>query len=207
MTEYVKKKELMMGIIRKIEECNLCPLHLTKTNVVPGEGSLDSPVVFVGEGPGADEDATGRPFVGRAGKLLTKILESVGLSREDVYITNIVKCRPPNNRTPTLQEMKACEPYLLSQLAVIKPKLIVCLGATALAAFLESEKVQITKYRGKLFDWHGGIKVFGMFHPSYLLRNPSTAPGSPKRLTWEDIQKVKKMYDQVINGREISLED
>ncbi|OAA28483.1 uracil-DNA glycosylase [Kosmotoga arenicorallina S304] len=205
MTEYVRRKEIMIAISRKIEECTACPLSMERTNAVPGEGSLDSPVVFVGEGPGADEDASGRPFVGRAGQLLTKILESVNLSREDVYITNIVKCRPPKNRVPTYEEMKSCSPFLLSQLSVIKPKLIVALGATALSFFLENEKVAITKYRGQLFDWYPGTKVFAMFHPSYLLRNPSRTPGSPKYLTWEDIKKVRKMYDQALKGEEISI--
>jgi len=205
MTEYVKKKEIMIAISQKIEGCTACPLSMERTNAVPGEGSLESPVVFVGEAPGADEDASGRPFVGRAGQLLTKILESVNLSREDVYITNIVKCRPPKNRVPTYEEMKSCSPFLLSQLAVIKPKLIVTLGATALSFFLENEKVAITKCRGQLFDWYPGVKIFAMFHPSYLLRNPSRTPGSPKYLTWEDIKKVKKMYDQALRGEEISL--
>jgi DNA polymerase len=159
--------------------------------------------MFVGEGPGADEDASGRPFVGKAGQLLTKILESVKIDRQDVYITNIVKCRPPNNRVPTTEEKSACAPYLLSQIAIVRPKVIVALGPTALSFFVNDEKIRMTQARGKLYDWLGGIKIFVMFHPSYLLRYPSRDPGSPKSLTWEDIQKIRKMYDRLIEGREI----
>jgi len=205
LTDYVKRKELLLELNSKISDCNLCPLSSSRTNTVPGEGSIETPVVFVGEGPGADEDASGKPFVGRAGELLTRILESVGLSRQDVFITNIVKCRPPKNRVPTTDEQRACSAYLLSQLAVIKPKVIVALGATALSYFVAQDGIQITKVRGQLFDWIGGVKVFAMFHPSYLLRNASRAPGSPKSLTWEDIQKVRKMYDQLLAGKEINI--
>ncbi|PNE19998.1 uracil-DNA glycosylase [Mesotoga sp. Brook.08.YT.4.2.5.1] len=205
MTDYVKRKELLLELNSSISDCSLCPLSSSRTNTVPGEGSIETPVVFVGEGPGADEDASGRPFVGKAGELLTKILDSVKLSRQDVFITNIVKCRPPKNRVPSAEEQRACSPYLLSQLAIIKPKLIVALGATALSYFVERDGLQITKVRGQLFDWIGGIKVFVMFHPSYLLRNASRAPGSPKSLTWEDIQKVRKMYDQLLAGEEIDI--
>ncbi|MGC9322170.1 MAG: uracil-DNA glycosylase [Kosmotogaceae bacterium] len=205
MTDYVRRKELLLELNSKISDCNLCPLSSSRTNTVPGEGSIETPVVFVGEGPGADEDASGKPFVGRAGELLTKILESVGLSRQDIFITNIVKCRPPKNRVPTADEQRACSAYLLSQLAVIKPKVIVALGATALSYFVAQDGIQITKVRGQLFDWIGGVKVFAMFHPSYLLRNASRAHGSPKSLTWEDIQKVRKMYDQLLAGKEINI--
>lgn len=205
MTDYAKRKEYLLRVAGKIVECVRCPLSETRTNAVPGEGPIETPLMFVGEGPGAEEDATGRPFVGRAGELLTKILESVKLSRENVYITNIVKCRPPKNRVPTAQEQSACSPYLLSQIAIVKPKVIVALGATALSYFVEDNSLQITKVRGQLFDWLGETKVFAMFHPSYLLRNPSRSPGSPKSLTWEDIQKVRKMYDQSIEGKELNI--
>lgn len=205
MTDYVKRKELLLELNSKISDCTLCPLSSSRTNTVPGEGSIETPVVFVGEGPGADEDASGKPFVGRAGELLTKILESVRLSREDIFITNIVKCRPPKNRVPSAEEQRTCSPYLLSQLAIIRPKLIVALGATALSYFVNEEGIQITKVRGRIFDWIGGIKVFAMFHPSYLLRNASRAPGSPKSLTWEDIRNVRKMYDQLLSGKDIDI--
>ncbi|MFO7881684.1 MAG: uracil-DNA glycosylase [Kosmotogaceae bacterium] len=204
MEEYSKKKQLMLAVERKIRECKKCELCKHRNMVVPGEGSLESPIVFVGEGPGADEDTSGKPFVGRAGQLLTKILESVNLSREDIYITNIVKCRPPKNRVPTQEEMETCSVYLLSQLAIIKPKIIIPLGSTALAFFSDKKKVAITKVRGELSNWVDDVKLFPMFHPSYLLRNASKDPGSPKYLTWEDIKKVRKMYDEILNNGELS---
>lgn len=192
------KEEIMKKIIEKIKNCNACPLAATRTNSVPGEGSIYSPIVFVGEGPGEEEDKTGRPFVGRAGKLFDKILESVGFDRKDLYIANIVKCRPPNNRVPAPDEVEACSPYLLAQIATIDPKIIVPLGATAMKFFLGKDVKSITAARGKLFEWKAGIKIFPMFHPSYLLRNASKVPGSPKYLTWEDIKKLKDMYDGFI---------
>lgn len=195
------KKEMMDIIVERIKNCKACPLHENRTNVVPGEGNLDSPIMFVGEGPGEDEDLSGRPFVGRAGQLLTKILESVNIKREDVYITNIVKCRPPNNRTPTKEEASICSHYLFAQIEVINPRMIVTLGKPALELFL-GKSVAITKVRGNEFEWKGGIIIFPMFHPSYLLRNPSKAKGSPKDLTWQDIKRVRKYYDQFLKERE-----
>ncbi len=196
------REEIMEKITERIKNCNACQLATTRTNAVPGEGSICSPIVFVGEGPGEEEDKTGRPFVGRAGKLFDKILESVGFDRKDLYIANIVKCRPPNNRVPELDEVEACSPYLLAQIATIDPKIIVPLGATAMKFFLGKDVKSITAARGKLFEWKAGIKIFPMFHPSYLLRNASKAPGSPKALTWEDIKKLKGMYDGFIQERE-----
>lgn len=196
----MKKEELMKIVVERIENCNACPLHENRTNVVPGEGSLDTPIMFVGEGPGEEEDLSGRPFVGRAGQLLTKILESVNIKREDVYITNIVKCRPPNNRTPTKEEAKTCSHFLLAQIEVINPKMIVTLGKAALDFFAE-KSLPITKVRGQEFEWKAGIIIFPMFHPSYLLRNPSKAKGSPKNLTWQDIKRVRKYYDQFLKER------
>ncbi len=193
----MKKEEIMEKITSRIKKCHACRLAETRTNVVPGEGDVNSPILFVGEGPGEDEDKTGRPFVGRAGKLFDKILESVKLNRKDVYIANVVKCRPPKNRVPLPDEIEACSPYLMAQIEVINPKIIVPLGATAMKYFLGNEVKSITEARGKLFDWKGGIKIFPMFHPSYLLRNASKAPGSPKYLTWEDVKKLKKMYDEL----------
>ncbi len=198
------REEIMEKITEKIKNCSACQLATTRMNVVPGEGSIYSPIVFVGEGPGEEEDKSGRPFVGRAGKLFDKILESVDFDRKDLYIANIVKCRPPNNRVPALDEVEACSPYLLSQIATIDPKIIVPLGATAMKFFLGKEVKSITAARGKFFEWKGGIKIFPMFHPSYLLRNASKAPGSPKAFTWEDIKKLKGMYDGFIQEREKS---
>lgn len=189
------REQLMEVITERATNCTACSLHTTRTNVVVGEGSLYSPIMFVGEGPGEEEDKTGRPFVGKAGQLLTKILESVNISREDVYICNIVKCRPPNNRVPKPDEQKACGHFLLAQIMIVDPKVIVPLGSTALSFFL-NQNLSITEYRGREIDWKGGIKLFPMFHPSFLLRNPSKEKGSPKDLTWQDIKKVKVFFDQ-----------
>jgi DNA polymerase len=186
----------MSEIEETINQCTKCPLHETRANTVPGEGNIYSPVVFVGEGPGADEDATGRPFVGRAGKLFEEILKAVSFSREDVFITNVVKCRPPNNRNPMPDEMMSCAPFLFSQLQVINPILIVTLGAVPLSFLLEKKTVRITSMRGNLIEYKDGVMIFPMFHPSYLLRNPSKTKGSPKYLTWQDIKEVKRIYDE-----------
>lgn len=195
------EKEMMDVIAGRVETCKACPLSETRSNVVPGEGNVRSPLMFVGEGPGEEEDKTGRPFVGRAGKLFDKILESVRLNREDMYIANIVKCRPPNNRVPTAEETSACSHHLMAQISVVKPKLIIPLGATAFKFFLPDVSASITASRGKFFDWKGGIRIFPMFHPSYLLRQPSREPGAPKSLTWEDIKTLKKLYDGFIEER------
>lgn len=191
----VTREELMKIVASRIEKCTSCPLFNTRTNVVVGEGNLYAPIMFVGEGPGEEEDKTGRPFVGRAGQLLTKILESVNIDREDVYICNIVKCRPPENRAPKAEEQKACGHYLMAQIMIVDPAIIVPLGSTALSFFL-GQNVSITEFRGKELDWKAGKKLFPMFHPSYLLRNPSKAKGSPKDLTWQDIKKVREFFDQ-----------
>lgn len=195
----MKKEDLMNVIEERIRQCKMCPLGLLRKNTVPGEGNLYSPIIFVGEGPGEEEDNQGRPFVGKAGQLLTKILESVNIAREDVYIANMVKCRPPNNRVPTNLEIESCSQYLLAQIEVINPRMIVPLGSTALSFFLGGDQ-QITKVRGKEFIWKGNIIIFPMFHPSYLLRNPSKEKGSPKDLTWQDIKKVRKYYDDFMQG-------
>ena len=179
--------------------CELCKLHQNRTNVVFGEGPNPSTIMFIGEGPGETEDLTGRPFVGRAGKLLTEILTAAGFDREDVYIGNTVKCRPPGNRLPQKDEMEACFPYLEAQIAHLKPKIIVTLG-NAPTQLLLSTQQGITKIRGEFFPWKNGIEIFPMFHPSYLLRNPSKEKGKPKYLTWLDIQKVKAKYDEYRAG-------
>lgn len=192
----MNNQKRMSEVIESIDQCKKCPLHETRTNTVPGEGDIHSPVVFIGEGPGAEEDATGRPFVGRAGKLFEEILKAVSFTREDVFITNIVKCRPPNNRNPMQDEMNSCSPYLFSQLQIINPVLLVTLGAVPLSFLLEKKSIRITSMRGKLIQYKEGIMLFPMFHPSYLLRNPSKAKGSPKFLTWQDIQEVKRIYEE-----------
>ena len=178
------------GVIGPLEaavrSCTLCPLSAGRTNAVPGEGSYDAPLMFVGEGPGADEDRLGRPFVGRAGQLLTKIIAAMQFTREEVYITNIVKCRPPENRTPFRSEAEACQPYLLTQIRTIAPRVIVSLGKTATDFFVPST-AGMSDLRGTFQDF-GGIKVMPTFHPSYVMRNE----GDPriKRLVWEDMKQV-----------------
>lgn len=156
-----------------------------------GEGNPAADLMLVGEGPGEVEDQTGRPFVGPAGQLLTQILNSVGIDRKDVYITNVVKCRPRGNRVPTKQEMDACWEWLAAQIALIRPLIIVTLGNAATQRLLGKTE-GIGQLRGRFYRWKGGIELFPMFHPSFLLRNPSKKKGSPKYLTWIDIQAVKE---------------
>ena len=179
----------------RVLSCAACPLSKTREHVVFGEGNPSADVLFIGEGPGEVEDQTGRPFVGPAGQKLDEVLNSVDIRREDVYISNVVKCRPPGNRVPSRAEMEVCFPYLESQIAFIKPTLIVTLGNTS-TQWLMPDIPGITKSHGSFFSWRGGILLFPMFHPSYLLRNPSREKGSPKYLTWLDIQKVSKWIDE-----------
>jgi len=179
----------------QVKACTLCELHKERNLTVFGEGPMDASLMFIGEGPGADEDMEGRPFVGKAGKLLTKILDAAGISRTQVFISNVVKCRPPNNRVPGLEEMMACNKYLEAQIALINPGVIVCLGSTPTKWLLKTTE-GISKIRGNWFKWRG-IDLMPMFHPSYLLRNQSRKPGSPKELTWKDIQEVKRRLEQI----------
>jgi len=165
-------------------ECTRCKLAGGRNEVVFGEGDPDAALVFVGEAPGAEEDRTGRPFIGRAGKLLTKIIESIDLAREDVYICNVLKCRPPGNRAPMPDEVTACSPFLHEQLAVIAPKVICTLGAPATTTLLRTRQA-ITRLRGRLF-WYRGIPLMPTFHPAYLLRNPRE-----KRTVWDDMKKLR----------------
>ncbi|MBI2608500.1 MAG: uracil-DNA glycosylase [Deltaproteobacteria bacterium] len=168
-----------------VSQCFNCALHKGRTQTVFGTGNTKAELMFVGEGPGRDEDLKGEPFVGRAGKLLTKIIQAMGLERKDVYICNIVKCRPPNNRAPLPKEEEECTPYLLKQIELIKPKIVVALGTSA-AQFLLKSDAPISHIRGKFFDFHGS-KLLPTFHPAYLLRNPNM-----KRPVWEDMQLVMK---------------
>ena len=169
--------------------CHLCELSKTRQNVVFGEGNTNADLIFIGEAPGANEDNTGKPFVGRAGELLTKMIENVlHISRESVYIANIVKCRPPQNRTPTAKEALTCRPYLLKQIELIKPKLIVTLGATAYH-YLSNDDTPISKIRGHLLT-DKEYSIIPTYHPSYLLRNPSA-----KKEAYEDMLKVKSFLD------------
>jgi uracil-DNA glycosylase len=164
-------------------------------NLVFGEGNSNAKLMLVGEAPGEDEDLSGRPFVGRAGQLLDKILESVSMNRDDIYITNMVKYRPPNNRNPTPQETLISEPLLLEQIKFIRPQVIATLGNVPTQYFLKT-KDGITKTHGKWFEWQG-IKVFPLFHPAYLLRNPSRERGSPKWQMWEDMKELKKVLGEL----------
>ncbi len=167
-------------------DCRRCALHSGRKNIVFGEGNPHAELVFVGEAPGADEDDQGRPFVGRAGQLLTKIIEAMKIQRQDVYICNILKCRPPGNRNPASGEIAACEPFLVKQLESIRPKVICALGTFAAQTLLKSD-VAISILRGKFHRYHD-IPLMPTYHPAYLLRNPSQ-----KRQVWEDIQQIMNM--------------
>jgi uracil-DNA glycosylase len=173
----------LLKIRDDIGDCTRCKLHKGRNKIVFGDGSGKAQLVFVGEGPGADEDAQGLPFVGRAGKLLTQMIEAMGLQRKDVYICNVVKCRPPENRTPEPDEVQTCSPYLLRQIDVIDPKVIVCLGAVAAKTLLQTNR-GISHFRGEWQEWRGH-KLMATYHPAYLLRNPPA-----KADVWKDLQKV-----------------
>jgi DNA polymerase len=178
------RDESLESIRDDLGDCKRCKLHEHRRTIVFGEGNPQASLAFVGEGPGAEEDATGRPFVGRAGQLLDKIIAAIGLRREDVYIANIVKCRPPLNRTPERDEVETCEPYLFRQLMFIRPRVIVALGSPAFQTLLRT-KESITRARGEWREWNG-IKVMPTFHPAFLLRSPDK-----KREVWEDMKKVR----------------
>jgi len=175
--------DTLLRIREDLGECTRCKLHKHRHTIVFGDGNPKAELVFVGEGPGADEDAQGLPFVGRAGKLLTQMIEAMGLQRKDVYICNVVKCRPPENRTPEDDEISTCSPFLLRQLDVISPKVIVCLGAVAAKTLLKTNR-GISHFRGQWLDFHSS-KLMATYHPAYLLRNPNA-----KGEVWKDLQKV-----------------
>jgi len=174
----------------EILQCKACPLYKTRKNPVLGEGNPHSILLFIGEAPGAEEDEQGRPFVGKAGELLTKIIKAMGLERGEVYITNVLKCRPPGNRNPRPEEIKACWPFLEKQIEIIKPKLICTLGTFATQTLLGTQE-KITFQRGVFKEWKG-IRVLPTFHPAFLLRNPQY-----KRLAWEDIKKLMAEYQNL----------
>lgn len=173
---------------RQVSVCTKCALHTTRIKTVFGVGHPDADIVFVGEAPGADEDQRGEPFVGRAGQLLTKILQAVGFEREDVFIANVLKCRPPNNRDPLPDEVAHCEPYLLKQLEILEPKIICALGRISAQTLLQT-KDSLTALRGQVHDYHG-IKMVVTYHPAALLRNPNW-----KRPTWDDVRRMRQLYD------------
>jgi len=171
---------------KELGDCKRCKLHRTRRTIVFGEGNGKATLMFIGEGPGYDEDVQGRPFVGKAGQLLTKIIESINLKREEVYIANIVKCRPPQNRNPEPDEIESCNPFLMKQIRVIQPKIICALGTFAAQTLLKTD-TKISALRGKLFDLEG-IKVIPTYHPAFLLRNPER-----KREVWEDMKKIAEL--------------
>lgn len=174
---------VLQPLVDEIAACQLCPLAATRTTTVPGQGALQPDILFVGEGPGADEDAQGIAFIGRAGQLLTKMITAMGYTRDEIFLGNIVKCRPPGNRIPTREEMAGCIPYLKRQIAIIQPKLIICMGATA-ARGLVQETLPIGKARGQWREFEG-IPVMLTFHPAYLLRDPNK-----KKFCWDDLKAV-----------------
>lgn len=188
--------QTMEQIAVHCNQCCRCELGQNRTNAVIGRGNPQADIMIIGEAPGQNEDEQGLPFVGRSGQLLDKILQSVELSSDrDVYISNAIRCRPPENRTPTTQEIEACKPYLLEQIRLVSPKIILLTGATAVKA-LTGDKRGITKIRGQWLEWEGRL-CMPIFHPAYLLRNPSREPGKPKWLMWQDIQAVKQKLDEL----------
>jgi|YNPMSStandDraft_1061717.scaffolds.fasta_scaffold13139_2 uracil-DNA glycosylase family 4 len=180
----------------KIHQCQNCPLGLNRNKFVFGKGNAKADIMLIGEAPGAEEDLRGEPFVGKAGELLTKILAAINLKREEVFIANIVKCRPPNNRNPLPEEINKCLPYLLKQIELIKPKFILCLGLIAANSLL-NKKQTLSFYRGKVFEFNGA-NVMVTFHPAALLRNPSW-----KKDCWEDVKKFRSLYDEYLQNKKI----
>ncbi len=188
-------------LIKEIMSCKKCDLYKYRKNPVPGEGRLDADIMFIGEAPGAQEDERGRPFVGAAGKLLTELIESIGLKREEVYITNVVKCRPPNNRDPTEEEIEACSPYLIRQIQLIKPKIIIALGRHAGRFLFTNAGLKwrnMTVMHGKVYDaelFGVKTKLLATYHPAAALYYPKLRPELEK-----DFTTIKKLYEEVVKG-------
>lgn len=184
--DFVLEDSPLLSLEETILQCQLCALSQTRTHAVPGEGNTNADLLFVGEAPGRDEDIQGRPFVGRAGQLLTKIIQAMHFERDDVYITNVVKCRPPGNRTPQVAEIECCKTYLFRQIERIRPRVIVSLGKVASDFFIHTT-LRMTALRGDFYDFND-IKVMPTFHPSYLIRNEGNK--RLKKMVWEDMKKV-----------------
>jgi uracil-DNA glycosylase family 4 len=178
------KEVLLKRLREEVGDCGKCKLSGKRTNIVFGEGNPDARLMFIGEAPGREEDRQARPFVGEAGKLLTRLIEKMGFKREDVYIANIVKCRPPMNRDPENDEIEECRGFLERQIEIIDPDVIMSLGRISALTLIGNDKLKISAIRGKFFDYHG-ISLMPTFHPAYLMRNPKD-----KWLTWNDAQKV-----------------
>jgi len=181
--------QYLEAIRSELGNCQRCKLHRTRRTIVFGEGNERAQLMLIGEGPGNDEDVQGRPFVGKAGQLLTKILQSIGVDREEVYIANIIKCRPPQNRNPETDEIETCYPFLLKQIQAIRPRIICALGTFSAQTLLRTD-VKITALRGKAYDF-SGIQLFPTYHPAYLLRNPEK-----KREVWEDMKQIAKILSE-----------
>ena len=185
------KLNTLAEIAATVAECRRCPLYATATNPVPGTGNPDADFMIVGEAPGANEDAQGVPFVGQAGQLLTKIIEAIRLGRDDVFIANVLKHRPPGNRNPLPEEVTACSPYLVRQIELVRPKVLLALGTFAAQTLLET-KLTIGKLRGQVHRYHG-VPLIVTYHPAALLRNPAW-----KRPTWEDVQLARRILDRAL---------
>ncbi len=191
MTEGIKQEQIER-IASAVNACSKCPLASTRIHAVPGEGNPEARIMFIGEGPGQEEDKQGRPFVGQAGQLLDKMMAAIGLDRTNAYIANIVKCRPPQNRVPEEEEANECLYYLRKQFAVIKPKIVVCLGATA-AKYIIDRNIRITRDRGNWYE-KMGTSFIATYHPSALLRDPEK-----KKDAWEDMKSIKAKLDEISN--------
>lgn len=191
--EHSRDEHDFADIAERVAACTACPLHATRTHPVPGEGDPDADLMFVGEGPGRDEDRTGRPFVGRAGQLLDRMIAAMGLQRSEVFIGNVIKCRPPDNRTPGPDEIAACLPFLKEQIGRISPRVIVALGSPAAKTLLDTSR-GITALRGRIYTlpFDESISVVPTFHPAYLLRNEAEKPSA-----WKDLQLAMKLLDEV----------
>lgn len=172
-----------------VASCKACRLHENRTKTVFGSGNPDASLVFVGEGPGRNEDEQGLPFVGRAGELLTRMIEAIDLTREEVFICNVVKCRPPGNRTPEPDEIESCRPHLRDQIRLIRPKLLCALGAPAMR-WLTGRRIGINQARGQVFSYEG-VPVLPTFHPAYLLRDPRKKP-----LAWDDLKRLRRLLEE-----------
>jgi uracil-DNA glycosylase family protein len=201
------REKRLEDLARQVSVCTRCDLAMTRTNTVFASGDPYSPLMLVGEGPGENEDATGLPFVGRAGKLLDDILAAVDLTRDNVYLTNTVKCRAAveeggrmKNRQPKTSEIRACNPYLQGQMEAVKPSIILCLGGPAAKTLIDKD-FKITKDRGKWYDLDNGAKAMATFHPAYVLRQRGDDLDNTKRLVWKDIQNVHAEYQKAMEGR------
>lgn len=197
MSEKEKRNQLLEKLKREMLVCHKCPLSKTRTNLVFGVGNPMANLMFVGEAPGRDEDLQGEPFVGRAGQLLTKIIEAIGLKRSDVYIANVLKCRPPGNRNPLPEEIVLCMPYLIEQIGIIQPKVLCALGTFAAQTLLNT-KAPVGTLRGKFHDYKG-IPMMVTFHPAYLLRNPND-----KVKVWEDMKRVRDLLGE-LSGKDSKI--